>query len=175
VEPAGDPAVERVGVLNYFRGSGSLVDVAALAEFSFSDLVQQPTRVASVVEERGRVVLRRRNAPDLVLSRASDLTELAGFARLLSRMVVHLQPAELADTVAEALPWTRYLDDAERAEFVKDLPAVIQDCEDLGTFAPLEVYLTQWRDTAALLADPELADRLTTPIKKPLGKRVTPP
>ena len=47
--------------------------MAAVAEFSFSDLVQQPTRVASVVEERGRVVLRRRNAPDLVLSRASDL------------------------------------------------------------------------------------------------------
>ncbi len=76
VEPAG----ERIGVLRYFRGSGSLVDVAALAEFSFSDLVQQPTRVASAVEEQGRVVLRRRNAPDLVLSRASDLTELAGFA-----------------------------------------------------------------------------------------------
>ena len=159
--------------MRYFRGSGSLVDVAALAEFSFSDLVQQPTRVASAVEEQGRVVLRRRNAPDLVLSRASDLTELAGFARLLSRMVTHLPTDELAQTVAEALPWTRYLDDAERAEFVKDLPAVIQDCEDLGTFAPLEVYSTQWRDTAAILADPELADRLKSPIKKPLGKRVT--
>jgi len=90
-------------------------------------------------------------------------------------MVTHLQPAELAETVAEALPWTRYLNDPERTEFVKDLPAVIQDCEDLGTFVPLEVYLTQWRETAAILADPELADRLTSPIKKPLGKRVSPP
>jgi hypothetical protein len=161
--------------LKYFRGSGILVDVAALTEFSFSDLVQQPTRVASVVEERGRVVLRRRNAPDLVLSRASDLTELAGFARLLSRMVTHLQADELAETVAEALPWTRYLNYPERAELVEDLPAVIQDCEDLGTFVPLEVYLSQWRDTASVLADPELADRLTSPITKPLGKRVTPP
>jgi hypothetical protein len=35
--------------------------------------------------------------------------------------------------------------------------------------------LTQWRETAAILADPELADRLMSPIKKPLGKRVTPP
>jgi hypothetical protein len=175
VAPAVGPVVEWIRVLRYFRGRGSLVDLAGLAEFSFSDLVQQPTRVASAVEERGRVVLRRRNKPDLVLSRASDLTELAGFARLLSRMVTHLQPAELAETVAEALPWTRYLNDPERTEFVKDLPAVIQDCEDLGTFVPLEVYLTQWRETAAILADPELADRLTSPIKKPLGKRVSPP
>jgi hypothetical protein len=76
---------------------------------------------------------------------------------------------ELAHTVAEALPWTRYLDDAERAEFVKGLPAVIQDCEDLGTFAPLEVYLRQWRETAAILADPELADGLTSAIKKTVG------
>jgi len=86
-----------------------------------------------------------------------------------------LQAGALAQTVAEALPWTRYLDESECAAFVKDLPAVIQDCEDLGTFSPLELYLTQWRNTAAILADPELADRLTSPIKKPSGKRVSPP
>jgi len=152
-----------------------MMTMAPIAEFSFSDLLQQPTRVASAVEERGRVVLHRRNAPDLVLSRASDLSELGSFARLLSRMVKHLPAEELVETVAEALPWTRYLDDDERTEFVTDLPAVIHDCEELGTFAPLEIYLTQWRDTAAILADPELADRLSKPIHKPLGKRVTAP
>ena len=161
-------------MLNYFRGSDSLAAVA-VKEFTFSDFVQQPTRVASAVEERGRVVLHRRNAPDLVLSRASDLTELAGFARLLSRMSKHLPSAGLSKSVAEALPWTHYLDETERTELVTDLPAVIQDCEDLGTFAPLEIYLAQWRNTAAVLADPDLTARLTKPIKKPLGKRATPP
>ena len=46
---------------------------------------------------------------------------------------------------------------------------MIQDCEDLGTFAPLEVYLTQWRDTAAILADPELADRLDELYQEAVG------
>jgi hypothetical protein len=147
--------------------------MASVADFSFSDLIQQPTRVASVVEERGRVVLHRRNAPDLVLSRASDLSELGGFARLLAQMVKHFPSGDLGETVAEALPWTRYLGQDGRNEFVTELPAVIQDCEDLGTFAPLETYIAGWRSTAAILADPELADRLTEPIPKPLGKRVS--
>jgi hypothetical protein len=90
-------------------------------------------------------------------------------------MVSRRQVPELAETLTEALPWARHLTDSDRAEHVNDLPVVIQDCEDLGTFAPLEVYLTQWRETAAILADPELVDRLTSSIKKPPGTPVTPP
>jgi hypothetical protein len=152
-----------------------MLPMASAAEFSFSDLLQQPTRVASLVEERGRIVLHRRNAPDLVLSRASDLSELAGFARLLAQMVKHLSAGDLANTVGEALPWTSYLSEEGRKEFVTELPAVIQDCEDLGTFAPLETFIASWRSTAAVMADPELADRLSRPVTKPLGTRVQAP
>lgn len=149
--------------------------VATVDEFSFSDLLQQPTRVASAVEERGRVVLHRRNAPDLVLSRATDLAELGSFARLLAQMVRHLPAEELAETVAAALPWTRYLGEDGRTEFVTELPAVIQECEELATFAPLETCIASWRSTAAILADPELTERLTRPIPNPLGTPVLPP
>lgn len=149
--------------------------MVSVTEFSFSELLQQPTRVASAVEERGRVLLHRRNAPDLILSRASELTELGGFARLLSGMVKLLPATELVEVITNGLPWTRYLTDAGRGELVTDLPQVIQDCEDLGTFAPLEVYLTEWRATAAVLADPELADRLARPIPEPLGRPVEAP
>ncbi len=152
-----------------------MLTMKPVAAFSFSDLLQQPTSVAAAVEERGRVILHRRNAPDLVLSRASDLSELAGFARLLSRMLTHVPADEVAETVTEALPWTRYLTETGRADLVGDLPAVIGDCEDLGTFAPLEVYMAGWRNTAAVLADPELADRLAKPIGNPLGRRVDAP
>ncbi len=147
----------------------------SVAEFSFSDLLQQPTRVASAVEEQGRIVLRRRNAPDLVLSRASGFSELAGFARLLAQMVKHIPEGDLATAVGEALAWTSYLSKEGRKEFVTELPTVIQDCEELGTFAPLETFIASWRSTAAIMADPELADRLSRPVKKPSGKRVSPP
>jgi hypothetical protein len=75
------------------------------------------------VEVRGRVVIHRRNAADLVLSRASDLSELAGFARLLAHIVKHVPDRDLARTVREALPWTSYLSEEGRKEFVTELPA----------------------------------------------------
>ena len=81
-----------------------MLPMASADEFSFSDLLQQPTRVASFVEERGRIVLHRRNAPDLVLSRASDLSELAGFARLLAQMVKHVPPGILPTPSARHCP-----------------------------------------------------------------------
>ncbi|MGH9055322.1 MAG: hypothetical protein ACRDYY_05570 [Acidimicrobiales bacterium] len=149
--------------------------MASLAEFSFSDLLQQPTKVASAVEERGRVVIHRRNAPDLVLSRATDLAELGSFARLLRNMVVNMPSQDVATTVSESFGWTRHLDDSERTDFVTGLVGVIQECEELGTFAPLETYIASWRSTAAILADPELTDRLTRPIPRPLGIPVSPP
>jgi hypothetical protein len=152
-----------------------MLTMAPGPDFSFSDLLQQPTRVADAVQQRGRVLLHRRNAPDLVLSRASEFSEFGSFARLLARMVSHLPAEDISDAVVEALPWTRYLNGVERTEFVSDLPAMLQDCEDLGTFAPLEIYLNQWRNTAAILADPEFADRLSKPIAKPLGTPVAAP
>jgi hypothetical protein len=151
-----------------------ILDVA-VAEFSFSDLLQQPTKVASVVEERGRVVLHRRNAPDLVLSRASDLSELGNFARLLRNLIVHMPSEDVATTVTEAFRWTRHLNGEERTDFVAGLIDVIQECEELGTFAPLEIYIASWRTTAAILADPDLTERLTRPVPNPLGTRVSPP
>lgn len=149
--------------------------MASLVEFSFSDLIQQPTRIASAVEERGRVILRRRNAPDLVLSQAGDLSGLSGFARLLTGALHHLTASDAAEALTEGLPWTRYLSDRGRSEFLAGLPGVITDCDDLGTFAPLEIYLAEWRATAAILADPELADRLSASIPAPTGTPVESP
>lgn len=149
--------------------------MAPVATYPLSELLQQPTRITAVVEERGRVVLRRRNAPDLVLSRASDLSELEAFARLLSRLVRYVDEEGLAAVIAEAIPWSRYLSGEGRVDFLTGLPAVVDDCEELGTFAPLETYLAEWRDTAAVMADPELADRLARPIPSPLGKPVDQP
>jgi hypothetical protein len=162
-------------LLNYFRGSGTICFVSSASEFAFSDLIRQPTRIASVVEKRGRVVLRRRNAPDLVLSQAGNLSGLAGFARLLAGMLRHTPSAEVTEALIDGLPWTRYLTDAGRGDFVAGLPAVVADCEDLDTFAPLEIYLSEWRATAAIQADPELTDRLSKPIKKPTRIPVTKP
>jgi hypothetical protein len=147
----------------------------AVAEYTWSELVRDGPRVASAVEKHGRVILHRRNAPDLALSRAEKLSELDGFARLLAEMLKHLPAADVVDVVTSAQPWTRYLTDTGVAEFAAAIPAVVRDCVDLGTLAPLETFLSEWRDTAAIQADPSLADALTEPIEYPLGTRVATP
>ena len=103
------PSQTRVPSFEALQRSATMLTMASVDEFSFSDLLQQPTLVASAVEKRGRIVLHRRNAPDLVLSRASDLSELAGFARLLAQMVKHVPAGDLANyrrrsTAVDQLP-----------------------------------------------------------------------
>jgi hypothetical protein len=151
----------------------------AEAEYAFSELVQHPNRVAAAVESNRRVILRRRNAPDLALCRADlherDLTEVKGFSRLLEGLLPSVPAGDVVKVVAGALPWTRYLTPNGREQFVGELSSVLRNCVDLETFAPLATYLAEWRNTAAIQADPELRDRLTKPIEKPLGTPVTAP
>jgi hypothetical protein len=144
-----------------------MVDMATTAttEFTFSALVQQPTRVAAAVEERGRVILHRRNAPDLLLSQVGELPALAAFARLLGAVLARLPEEEIPAVVVDGFPWTRYLKAAGRTEFARTVAGVVSDCVELGTFAPLEIFLAEWRDTAATQADAELVERrLTKPL-----------
>lgn len=148
-------------------------------EFAFSDLVRRPTEVAAAAETHRAVVLHRRGAPDLELTRAdahrSELSQAEAFARLLAGFLPHVAPEDVPVIVAGVLPWTKHLPGAGRARFVQGLPAVIEDCADLGTLAPLDTYLAEWRDTAAIYADPDLRDRLSAPVDEPLDEPVPAP
>lgn len=148
-------------------------------EFAFSDLVRHPTVVAEAAETHRAVVLHRRGAPDLELARAdarrSELSQAEAFARLLAGFLPYVAPEDLPVVVAGVLPWTKHLTGQGRARFVQGLPAVIEDCADLGTLAPLDTYLAEWRDTAAVYADPDLRERLTAPIEHPLNEAVPAP
>ena len=151
----------------------------SVVEYPFSDLLRRPNQVTSEVETHARVVLRRRGAPDLELSRAdtrrSELSQAASFARILASLLPEVPPERVPVIVASVLPWTKYLSDEGRARFVIGVPEVVQDCADLGTLAPLDTYLAEWRSTAAIYADPELRDRLSSPIGEPFGEPVPHP
>lgn len=151
----------------------------SIAEFPFSDLVRHPTRVAAAADSNRRVLLHRRGAPDLELVRADtarcELSQAGSFARLLAGLLVHVDSEQMPLVVGTVLPWTKYLSEAGRSEMATNLPAVIDDCVELGTFAPLDVYLAEWRDTAAICADPDLRDLLKQPIDLPVDEPVPAP
>ena len=62
-------------------------------------------------------------------------------------------------------PWVEFLPEADRESFLDDFPRTLAASAELDNFAALGRLLREWRATAEVHADPELARRLRTPLK----------
>ena len=131
-------------------------------ERPFSDLLRHPKEVAREVAE-GDILLRRRDEPDLWLSRADREVErseaFAAVARALRNLAVHW-PAALAEALGDAFPWIEFLPSADRRIFVQEFSRIVVAAAELDNVRPLTQLLREWRATAEVHADPELARRL---------------
>jgi hypothetical protein len=74
-------------------------------------------------------------------------------------------PDAVERAVLEGLPWTAYLPVPDRALFIRDLTQTLAASADLENFSLLVRLLREWRATAEIHADPELAARMKRPIK----------
>jgi hypothetical protein len=137
-----------------------------LIERPFSDLLRHPKDVASDVED-GDVLLRRRDEPDLRLSRAdreADRAEaFASVGRALRNLAVH-HPAALTDALGDAFPWLEFLPTTDRRLFVDEFSRVVTAAAALDNYTPLGQLVREWRSTAEVHADPKLARRLRRAI-----------
>lgn len=131
-------------------------------ERPFSDLLRHPKDVAGEVDD-GDVVLRRRDQPDLRLSRADRELEralaFAAVARAMRKLAVHT-PAALSDALGDAFPWLEFLPAADRRLFVDEFSRVVTAAAELDNVAPVTQLIREWRATAEVHADPKLARRL---------------
>lgn len=113
------------------------------------------------------MLLRRRDEPDLWLSRADREAErsqaFAAVARALRILAVH-SPAALADALGDAFPWLEFLPDTERNLFVQEFSRVVTAAAELDNVTPVTQLLREWRATAEIHADPSLASRLVVPV-----------
>lgn len=136
-------------------------------ERPFSDLLRRPKEVSSEVDE-GDVLLRRRDAPDLRLSRADREAErtaaFTALARTLRNLAVH-SPKALEGALADAFPWLEFLPQRERRRFANDFSQVVAAAADIDTFIELSQLVREWRATAEVHADPRLARRLKRPLQ----------
>ena len=148
-------------------------------QFTFRDLLREPKRVSEAVDRERRLVIHRRGAPDLVVTRADlfedELAGASGLGRLLRNLLTRVPSSEVGDVVADALPWTRFLSEDGRAELTAELGATLDACAELETFVALGQLLAEWKATAAVQADPELSARLATPIEVVDGRGVPAP
>jgi hypothetical protein len=137
-----------------------------VVERQFSEFLRHPKEVVAAVADHD-VLLRRRNAPALLLSRADrDEDRVEAFdalARLLRNLAVH-RPEALGDAVSEALPWATFLPTGDQRAFVDELTRTLAASATLENFAPVAQLLREWRATAEVHADPKLARRLRKPV-----------
>ncbi|KDN84642.1 hypothetical protein [Kitasatospora cheerisanensis] len=136
---------------------------------SFSDLSKNSKRVADTAERAHRVHVTRRDGEDLYLTterhdrqreETADVT-----ARLFSALIASDEGARaVLLALPEVFPWTRHLSAEEVREFVVDLVNATRDVVELDVHSNLHRVIVEWRATARILADPELAAGLAAPL-----------
>jgi hypothetical protein len=136
---------------------------------AFSDLSKNSKRVAETVERAQRVHVTRRDGEDLYLTTERHDRQREETADVTARLFAALIGSdEGARAILLALPtvfpWTRHLSAEEVREFVVDLVDATRDVAELDVHSTLHRVIVEWRATARILADPELATRLTGPL-----------
>jgi hypothetical protein len=145
-------------------------------ERPFSDLLRHPKDVTSEVEDSD-VLLRRRDEPDLRLSRADREAERTDAFRSMARAFRNLavrSPGALGDALGDAFGWLEFLSAADRRLFAGEFARVVTAAAELDNYGPLSQLVREWRATAEVHADPKLARRLRRPVEAS-GGAIPPP
>lgn len=77
--------------------------------------------------------------------------------------------------LADAFPWVEFLPGPEREMFADELTRARLAESSVASCAPFAQLVREWRATAEICADPELARRLAAPIDDPTGGPVLVP
>jgi Family of unknown function (DUF6247) len=136
------------------------------AETTFTDFLRNPNSVTRRLEE-GDVILHRRGDADLRLSVASRASADGRVLELLSRIIAGLlrdQTARRSVTEASPVAWVQFLPASARERFYAELFECVEGAAEIGTLAPVARVLDEWQATAAIYADPDLAERLRAPL-----------
>ncbi len=132
------------------------------AEVNLSDLLNKPKATLARLASNRRLVLRRRDAEDLVLTTAKRAAQDRAVVRDTTRLFAEMMrrdPAVMSlavQVLPEVFPWVRHLNDDEKREFAAEWLATLAAAADLDNNAAVGGVVTRWRSTAEIHADPEL-------------------
>ncbi|MGW2600002.1 DUF6247 family protein [Streptomyces klenkii] len=146
----------------------------SVLEMNLSELLNKPKVTLAALRGTRRILLRRRDDEDLVLTtaaRAEQDHEVMGAAsRLFVEMMRTSQGRTLVlDVLPATFPWVRYLPAHDVREFSVELVEALQAAVELDNTAAVAQLITEWRHTAEVHADPELHAALTTDSGEDLG------
>jgi hypothetical protein len=145
----------------------------------WGEVARAPRDVAAAVESSGQIrVERRGGGAAFVISREDRVRQVEGamgaVARLIRNLVSHDQLDKLEALLVDALPWSRFLPAKDRQEFAREIAWTIEICTDPDMWPPLGRMLHDWRQTAAVHADPALAKELYQALDTDLGPVMMP-
>ena len=135
----------------------------------FSDLSKHSKRVAATVDRAKRVHVTRRDGEDLYLTTERHDRQREEAADIAVRLLTALLGSDdgvhtVLHALPAAFPWVRHLSRDETREFAQDLIDATRDLTELDVPANLHRILIEWRATARILADPELAALAAQPL-----------
>lgn len=140
--------------------SDNLVVMSAKV-FPYSGFLRGPSEILPSLEE-GDVILERRDAQGLVVTRQDRYEARALGMAVATRVLVHLvkqDPDQAAQLISDELPWLTWLPATERRACLSELMANLAAGADTGALEPFARAIREWRDTAEVWADPKLAQR----------------
>jgi hypothetical protein len=136
---------------------------------TLTDFLRQPKKILKQVDKEDVVLARRGKASirislDSRVEAQQERGELA--AHLLADAVAAIpaMPAQMAALLEKRFPWVRLLPADDRAAFAKELVETLQACATVGNLARIEEIFHEWKATAEIHADPDLAARLKGPF-----------
>lgn len=115
------------------------------------------------------LLVRRRDAEDLVLTTVSRAEQVRQASSVTSRMFVALMQHDpgvrdlVTEILPEVFPWVAFLSRNEVREFIIELVATIRAADSIDNPTPVIQVVESWRHTAEVMADPELAAVLSAP------------
>jgi hypothetical protein len=140
-----------------------------------SRFIQNYNQHLTAAEESDDVLVleQRSDRPTWILEtehRAHATSEATGFLALaLSAVARDSSLADkFADALVEALPWVRFLPDSDRATFIEEATDMLHACASLGRYTAFADLIEEWKATAEIWSDPELAQHLSEDVSTPL-------
>jgi hypothetical protein len=159
-----------VTLRNQLRPLLKVQNRVAVTEVQWSELQRDPKGVAALADN-GDVRVRRRDGAALLLTRADRAEATAAgavhAARALRSLLAHLPKdawAAAAQSLIDEFPWADALPEQDPREFVADFARAFHASAELGQWSLLDQTIREWRDTAAVYADPELLAQLTASL-----------
>lgn len=142
--------------------------MAVQMEANFSELINKPKDTLAGLTTARQILLRRRDAEDLVITTAARIEQDSEVVSASTRMFVALMTHDdaarslLLNVIPEVFPWVRFLPEESVRAFVVELVDVLRAADSVDNTAAVATTITAWQHTAEVYSDPELLAALTT-------------